>query len=74
MNIRKHIRRWYEGIYVPPDNPPDSPVFMVMGHYDRHWTSRLVRTAISFYLREWKWVWTFAVAVIGAIAAFAKLK
>lgn len=74
MSLPERISRWYEGVYVPPDNPPDSPIFMVMGRYERHWTSRAVHTAVDFYLREWKWLLPFAVAVVGTFAAIAKLK
>jgi len=74
MSLRDRIAGWYAGVYIPPDNDPGSDIIIVMGHYERHWTSRAVHTAFDFYLREWKWLLPFAVAVVGTIAAVAKLK
>jgi hypothetical protein len=67
------IRRWYEGVFVAPDNPPDSPVIIVMGRYRRHWTSNAAHYAVDFYLREWKWLLPFLVALVGVVVAIAKL-
>lgn len=73
MSLRKRIAKWYQGEYVPPDNPPDSPIVIVMSHYKRHWTSRAAHASLDFYMREWKWLLPFVVAVVGAMVAIAKL-
>jgi len=73
VNFREKIQRWYEGNYIPPDNRPDSPIVFVLGRYKRHWTSQALHWAVDFYLREWKWLLPFVVAIIGTIVAIAKL-
>lgn len=69
VGLKQSITNWYQGKYV--SEPPGSP--FVMGYYQRHWSSRAVHTCISFYLKEWKWLLAFLVAVISAIVAIAKL-
>jgi len=73
MGLRERIKRWYVGEYVPPENDPSSGVFFVMGHDERHWTSRLTHVAVDFYLKEWRWLLPFLVAVVGAVVGLAKL-
>lgn len=40
----------------------------MVGSVRLHWTARLARWAIDFYMREWKWVLGAAATVIGALA------
>lgn len=61
--MREIIMRWYDGKYIPPDNPPDSSLIFLMGHYDRHWSSRLVHMLVGFYFEHWKWLLPFLVAL-----------
>ena len=71
--LRQAIRDWYNGEFIVPDNPPDSPIFRVMGHYKRHWSSRFVHAVAGFYRKEWKWILPFLVALCGVIIAAAKI-
>ena len=72
MKLKDVIKRWYEGKYVPPDNPPNSIVVFPMGHYERHWSSRLVHAIVKFWVKEWKWLLSFIIATIGLVVAIAK--
>jgi hypothetical protein len=66
--MRKTILKWWEGEHVLPRNDPSSVVvFLSLGTYKRHWTSRAAHSAVEFYLREWKWTLGAAAAVIGAL-------
>jgi len=73
MKSRGIIKRWYEGEYVPPDKQPDSTLIFVTGHYKRHWSSCIIHTIAEFYLKEWKWLLPFIVALVGVTIAVAKL-
>lgn len=73
MTLRKWLRGWWEGEYIPPDNSPNSPVFRVLGRYRRHWSSRAAHKILEFYLAEWRWLLPFIVAVVGAFVAIKKL-
>jgi hypothetical protein len=70
---RERIKGWYEGEYEPPDNPPGGAIVFAFGQYRRHWSSRLAHVVVDFYLKEWRWLLPFLVAVISVIAAVAKL-
>jgi hypothetical protein len=41
----ERLHRWWEGKYVPPDNHPNSGLFILQGHYERHWTARWAQAA-----------------------------
>jgi hypothetical protein len=61
------IKQWYEGEYVPHMNDSDSAIFRLGGSHKRHWTAKLIRWAVEFYMREWKWTLGALAAVIGAL-------
>jgi hypothetical protein len=65
--MKEKIKRWYEGEFIPYENDPNSAVFFVGGNHKRHWTAKLSRWAIEFYMREWKWTLGAVGAVIGAL-------
>lgn len=71
--IRKAVRDWYYGEFVPFENRPDSPVVFVGGYYRRHWTAVVAHVLVDFYLREWKWVITTILGIIAVAAAIARL-
>ena len=79
MSWRTAIKRWYYGTTVNIDaklnTRPDSPLIF-MGHTRTtyHWTARIARAVVSFYLRHWQFLWTIAVAVATLLAAVAALK
>ena len=74
MTLRAKLKRWYEGEYVPPDNSPDSGLVFLIGHYQRHWSSRFAHTLVDVYFKEWKWVWGSLIAVGSLIVAIAKVR
>jgi hypothetical protein len=73
MKMIEWVRDWYRGEYVPPDNPRESMVVLLIEQYRRHWTSRALHRFVEFYSREWRWLLPFIVAVIGAIIAIVRL-
>ncbi len=73
MKLGEIVQRWYEGRYIPPDNPPGSMFVFLEGHYERHWSSRFAHTVIEFYFKEWKWVIGITLTCIGLLLAFLKL-
>jgi hypothetical protein len=64
MSLREKFIDWYQGEYIPPDNSGNSGLVFLIGHYKRHWSSRLVHTLVEFYLKEWKWLLPFLVALV----------
>jgi hypothetical protein len=49
-----------------------SGVYIFGGNTKRHWTANLVRWAVSFYMREWKWT-LGALAAVVSVIFFRKL-
>jgi hypothetical protein len=64
--FRKAARRWWDGIYVPYDNPPGSDLIFLGGTYERHWTAAAARAAWSYFRDHHRWI-------IGTIVAVAAL-
>ena len=66
--MKDQIRKWYEGEFTfYHDDPTSEVIFTNGGHFKRHWTAKLARWAVSFYLREWKWTLGALATVIGAL-------
>lgn len=62
--MKEKIRKWYEGRWVPYENPPGSQVHIFGGEYERHWTASVARVLVTFYLAHWKWLWGFAASLV----------
>jgi hypothetical protein len=65
--MKEMIKRWYDGEYIPPKNDANSTLYFVCGDYKRHWTAKLARWAVEFYMKEWKWALGAAAAVISFV-------
>lgn len=64
--MREKIKEWYNGKWVPAENNPASRVkFCNIGQKEVHWTAKVIRTLVTFYLAHWKWLWGFAVSLVG---------
>jgi hypothetical protein len=53
--ILKMIKRWYQGKPIESD--------FLIGFYKRHWSAQVVHVLVEFYLKEWKWLLPFLVAL-----------
>jgi hypothetical protein len=71
--MRKRVRDWWAGKYIPPENPPGSAVFFVQGSYEQHWTSRVAHVISNFWLKHWQWCFGAVFATAGLIIAAMKL-
>ena len=69
----KKIRNWYEGEIIPDANDPNSSVVFIGWHTERHWTAKIARAVVEFYLREWKWIFGTLIAVASLAMAYTKL-
>ena len=63
----QRIKKWYKGVYVPPDNDPDDVVIFLMGHYDRPVLARVIDQCVAFSRLHWKWLIGTAIALIGLL-------
>ncbi|MCK3776685.1 hypothetical protein MZK49_08060 [Ensifer sesbaniae] len=75
MSIEVLIKRaadWYEGKYVSYENDPHSRVFIVGGYYERHWTARVARTLVEFWLAHWQWTIGTMLALLGLYVTLIK--
>ena len=61
--IAAAVVRWYQGEDVPPDNDPRSGVVFMVGNRRYHWTARVARRMVVFYLARWQWIWGSLIAV-----------
>ena len=70
------VRNWYHGTpkTLEFDNDPGSGVvFMPYFYTEYHWTARVARSLVSFYLRHWQWLWTTILAIAALIISVAAL-
>lgn len=74
MGFRKKVRDWYEGKMIPHDNPPNSAVFVLGWYYERHWTAKVARVLVTFYLAHWQWLIGTTIGVLSLWVAVLALK
>jgi hypothetical protein len=58
---------------VPPKNDPNSPLVLMLGHFERHWSARAASYFLEFLTKEYKFVVGTVIALLGAVIAFMKL-
>lgn len=46
---------------------------ILIGHYERHWTSRAAHVVADFWMKHWQWCFSAAFAMIGLFIAAMKL-
>ena len=72
----KIIKNWYNGKQVRADNgePETLGGIGVLPEYttEYHWTTKVARVIVGFYLLHWKWVWGTMFSTFGAYIGFLK--
>ena len=70
MIERMHL--WWTGRYVPPDNHPNSALFILQGHYERHWTALWTRAAWDYFKEHHRWIIGLLFGLLVAILVKAR--
>ncbi|HHQ4757400.1 hypothetical protein [Aeromonas hydrophila] len=73
----KHIKDWYNGeVKIDEfDNDSDGSLYIMPMIYTKyHWTAKIARNIVSFYLKHWQWVWTTTLGFFTLYAAILALK
>jgi hypothetical protein len=69
------IKRWYNGEQKIRKNDPESLVSFVPGVYtEYHWSAKIARAIVAFYLRHWQWVWGMIIAIVSLYISVLALK
>lgn len=73
------ICRWYNGKTETTISPGETgPGYVIAPSFysttTYHWTARVVRQLVKFYLDHWQWLWATGIAVASLIAAILALK
>jgi hypothetical protein len=66
----KKIKYWYQGETKLEEfeNDPNSFVVIMPRIYTEcHWTAKIARLLVHFYLEHWKWIWTVVIALSGLV-------
>jgi hypothetical protein len=72
MSLREIIENWYEGEFVPFQNEPNDPVFIMGGRYRRHWTAQAARVLVKFWQNHWQWTVGTMLAICGLAVALTR--
>ena len=62
------VKRWYNGkskVQEFENNLDSSVLFLPYLYTEYHWSAKIVRAIVSFYIRHWKWIWTSIIAILG---------
>lgn len=71
--VMSRITDWYNGTFIPYKNDPSSPVQIIGGYVERHWTASAVKALVDFLSANWKFVVTSLIAIAGIILGFLKV-
>jgi len=77
MSLFSKLKNWYCGVRVPVNEPEERDPLDVVGYLPRltlriHWTAKLLRYLVGFYLKHWPWLFAFAVALTSLVFAVTK--
>jgi hypothetical protein len=75
--VLSRIKRWYDGEskwHEFENNTDRSLVIMPMPYTEYHWSAKIARAIVGFYLRHWQWVWSTIIALLGLYIAVLALK
>lgn len=64
--MMKRLNRWYNGEtkIMEFENDPSSSVVIFPAFYtEYHWSAKIARALVAFYLKHWQWLWLAVVAV-----------
>lgn len=73
----ERFKRWYNGETKIRefDNDPNSSIVILPAVYtDYHWSAKVARSLVAFYLKHWQWLWGTAIALAGLWVAILSLK
>jgi len=73
MNIKQKVNKWYQGEFTSNAKPNGMGGFETPDALTRHWTSRYLHIVVDFWRKEWKFILTFILLLIGTIIAIKKL-
>ena len=71
--MKGFLKRWWDGEYVPPQNDFGSTLWVIQGHYEKHWSSRAAHVVADFWMKHWQWCFSAVFAVTGLVIAALKL-
>jgi len=74
---KENIKHWYqrEVKMITFEDDPDGMVFIAPLVYTKyHWTAKIARGFVGFYLRHWQWLLGTAIAIAGLYVAILSLK
>jgi hypothetical protein len=70
----KAIKRWYEGEAKMTEGIYGNGLTLApMPYTEYHWTARLARSFVQFYLDHWKWLWGAAITLLGIYVAYLSI-
>lgn len=73
----KRLSCWYNGETKMTEfhNDPSSGIVIGPGIYrEYHWTAKVARKFVAFYLKHWQWFWGTAIGVASLWVAVLSMK
>ena len=72
-SIRRSIRQWWDGRYVPYENDPRSQLVFIGGGQEWHWTAKAARAVVFFAAKEWRWLIPVLLTCFGLFIAYLRV-
>ena len=77
MSLFLKLKSWYCGVWVPVNEPEERDPRDVVGYLPEltlriHWTAKLLRILVGFYLSNWRWIWPTFITGVGVFIGVTK--
>lgn len=73
MSLLRRMKAWYQGAPIVVDMPSrklGSAVFIgtpFLAGTRYHWSAKIARATVSFYLQHWQWLWGLIAATVTSV-------
>lgn len=64
IGVMSNIKRWWQGTQEAKIVNIRGRRVIVRQEKEWHWTAKLVRALVSFYLSHWQWLWVYLVSLV----------
>ena len=72
-NLKKRIKEWWEGEFIPPQNPPDAPLIRLYGHHKRPLLALILTRLGKFWIDHWYKIIMILLGIITVLIMYQQI-
>ena len=72
-NLKKRIKKWWEGEYIPPQNDPNSSLMRLLGHQKRPLLVLIVTRIGKIWIDHWYKIIMILLGIITVLIMYQQI-